>query len=324
MDLNEIKKPIKKDLEEFNNFFGDVLKTDITFLTIVLKYMAKKKGKQIRPILVLLTSGMVSEINKRSNIGAAMIELLHTATLVHDDVVDGASVRRGLASINAEFNNKVAVLVGDYLLSKGLQISVDHNEAKFLSVTSRAVQKMSESELMAMDKSKDFNISEEDYYRIIDGKTASLISSCCEIGAISSSDKEDDHDRLREFGTKLGLAFQLRDDLFDYTAKQTLIGKPVGNDLKEKKLTLPLLHSIKNAEKSEGKKIIKMVKSGKLDKKDINYIIDFVKNSGGVDYTYSQAQKLIDDAKNLISVYNDSVYKQSLISLSDFIVERAS
>lgn len=322
MDLSEIKKPIDKELDEFNSYFKDLMKTDVTLLTLVIRHLAKKKGKQIRPVLVFLSAGMIGNLNKRSHVGAAMVELLHTATLVHDDVVDEARVRRGITSINAEWNNKVAVLVGDFLLSLGLQTSVDHDELKFLKVTSRAVQKMSESELLAIDKSKDFGTTEEIYYKIIDGKTASLISSCCEIGAISASDDADDHERLREFGTKLGIAFQLRDDLFDYTTKQSIIGKPVGIDIKEKKLTLPLLYSMHKADKADVKRMTKIIKSKKIDKDGINTVIEFVKEMGGVEYTYQKAEEFINEGKKLIEKYPDSEFKRSLINLADYIVER--
>ena len=192
MDLKLISKPIVKDLDSFNVYFKEVMKTDVALLNIVLKYITNKKGKQIRPVLVFLSAGLCGQISHRTNIGAAMIELLHTATLVHDDVVDKATVRRGIASINAEWNNKVAVLVGDFLLSKGLQVSANNDEFGFLKITSKAVQLMSESELLAIDKSRKFTLNEETYINIINGKTASLISSCCEIGALSSSDNKDD------------------------------------------------------------------------------------------------------------------------------------
>jgi octaprenyl-diphosphate synthase len=324
MDLKEISKPIQKDLEEFNDYFKNLLKTDVALLTLVLKYLTSKKGKQIRPILVFLSAGLCGKVNQRSFVGAAMIELLHTATLVHDDVVDQATVRRGIASINSEWNNKIAVLVGDFLLSLGLQTSVKNDEFRFLKITSQAVQLMSESELMAIDKSKKFSITEENYFKIINGKTASLISSCCEIGAFSSSNSEKDSENLRDFGTYLGLAFQIRDDLLDYVSKSSLIGKPVGNDIKEKKITLPLIYALSNADNSKQKEIIKLIKSDKIKKDEINYIMDFVKKMGGVKYSQDKAKEYCGQAKNFIMDYPESEYKTSLINLTDFVIDRIS
>lgn len=324
MDLKEISKPIQKDLEEFNVYFKNLLKTDVALLTLVLKYLTSKKGKQIRPILVFLSAGLCGKVNQRSFVGAAMIELLHTATLVHDDVVDQATVRRGIASINSEWNNKIAVLVGDFLLSLGLQTSVKNDEFRFLKITSQAVQLMSESELMAIDKSKKFSITEENYFKIINGKTASLISSCCEIGAFSSSDNEKDSENLRDFGTYLGLAFQIRDDLLDYVSKSSLIGKPVGNDIKEKKITLPLIYALSKADNSKQKEIIKLIKSDKIKKDEINYIMDFVKEMGGVKYSQDKAKEFCNHAKNFIKDYPESEYKTSLFNLTNFVIDRIS
>lgn len=324
MDLKLISKPIVKNLESFNVYFKEVMKTDVALLNLVLKYITNKKGKQIRPVLVFLSAGLCGQISQRTNIGAAMIELLHTATLVHDDVVDKATVRRGIASINAEWNNKVAVLVGDFLLSKGLQVSANNDEFGFLKITSKAVQLMSESELLAIDKSRKFTLDEETYINIINGKTASLISSCCEIGALSSSDNKEDTTNLSEFGTNLGLAFQIRDDMLDYVSKSSLIGKPVGNDLKEKKITLPLIYSLQQVDKTKQKEIIKLVKSGNLKSKDINYILDFVKDTGGVQYAQEQASMYCTKAKENISKYPESVYKSSLEKLTDFVIDRNS
>lgn len=324
MDLKEISKPITKDLNEFDNYFKLLLKTDVALLTLVLKYLTSKKGKQIRPILVFLGAGLCGNINQRSYVGAAMIELLHTATLVHDDVVDQAKVRRGIASINSQWNNKIAVLVGDFLLSLGLQTSVKNDEHRFLEITANAVQLMSESELMAIDKARKISITEDNYYKIINGKTASLISSCCEIGAFSSSNNEKDSENLRNFGTNLGLAFQIRDDLLDYVSKSSLIGKPVGNDIKEKKLTLPLIYALNKTNKSKQNEIVKLIKSRKIEKNEINYIIDFVKEEGGVNYAQDKAREFCNKAKSYINDYPESDYKNSLFNLTDFVIDRIS
>jgi len=322
MEFKEISKVISKELEEINDFFKSVLKTDVALLNLVLKYITSKKGKQIRPILVLLSAGICGKISTRSYVGAAMIELLHTATLVHDDVIDQAKVRRGIASINAEWNNKIAVLSGDFLLSLGLKTSVNHNEFRFLKITSTAVQMMSESELFAIDKARSFKITEDEYFKIINGKTATLISSCCEIGAFSASDKEEDSENLSKFGTLVGLAFQIRDDLLDYVSKSSLIGKPVGNDIKEKKITLPLIYALEKSDNNEKKKIISLMKSKDISKSDINYILDFVKQKGGVEYAQNKAISLCNEAKLILNKYPDSKYKSSLEEITDFIINR--
>ena len=322
MDFKEVSKVINKELDEFNVYFKSVIKTDVALLNIVLNYITNKKGKQIRPILVLLSAGLCRNINKRSYVGATMIELLHIATLVHDDVIDQAKVRRGIASINAEWNNKIAVLVGDFLLSLGLKVSVTNDEFRFLKITSNAVQLMSESELLAIDKARSLKISEDDYFKIIHGKTATLISSCCEIGAFSSSSNEEETEKLKEFGNLLGTAFQIRDDLLDYVSKSSLIGKPIGNDIKEKKITLPLIYALKNSDKSKVKEIISLIKKKNISKEEINYIIEYVRQKGGVDYAQNIAVELCVKAKNIISDFPDSVYKKSLFQLTDFIINR--
>lgn len=324
MSISKISEPIKQELEDFNSYFRDLMKTDVSLLTIILRYITKKKGKQIRPVLVFLSAGLVGKINKRTHVGAAMVELLHTATLIHDDVVDRAKVRRGLASINASWNNKIAVLVGDYLLSLGLQTSVKNDEFQYLKVTSRAVQEMSEGELLAIDKSKNFDVDESVYFKIIKGKTASLMSSCCEIGAFSGTDEAEAHQDMRLAGEYLGIAFQIRDDLFDYVSKPSLIGKPIGNDITEKKLTLPLLNALQNSDQSEAKRIKKIVKSGTKDKSEISQVIEFVKKNGGVEYAQAKSEEYISMANKIFSKYPDSVYKDSLLELGQFIINRTS
>ena len=324
MNLNEIALPVKKDIDEFNDYFKGLMKTKVALLDIIVKYLTKQKGKQVRPILVFLSAQLVKEVSHRSFIAAGMIELLHTATLIHDDVVDKAAERRGIASINVEWNNKIAVLVGDFLLSKGLLISVDNGEYNFLQVTSRAVKRMSEGELLAVDMIKKKEIDEETYFKIIADKTASLMSACCEIGAVSSTDDKSIHETLRDYGEYVGTAFQLKDDLFDYTAKSFIIGKPVGNDIKEKKITLPLIHSFTNAENGESKKIYKMIRKGKLKTAELEYIIDFAKNNGGLDYTYKKAIEFSEKAKFAISNFQDSDAKTSLLNFAEFVVQRNS
>jgi len=324
MTLADIAKPIKNDLDQFNSFFKKQLKTEVALLDLVLKYITKKKGKQIRPILVLLSSGLCGNINQRAYIGASLVELLHTATLIHDDVVDEADERRGIATINVSWNNKIAVLIGDFLLSKGLLTSIDNNEFEFLKITSTAVKRMSEGELLSIENSRKVDTSEETYFKIISDKTASLMASCTEIGARAVTDDPDTLKKLRDFGEYLGIAFQLKDDLFDYTTKSSIIGKPVGIDIKEKKLTLPIIYALQQIEPNEAKKIVKKIKKGKLKTSEVKEIIDFVNEKGGVEYTKQKAYSYIDKAKDLIKDFPDSDYKKSLYNLSDFIIDRNS
>lgn len=324
MNLKEITLPIKSDLEEFDKFFKAQMKTDIPLLNIVLSYLTKKKGKRIRPALVFLSAGLVGGINARTHTGAAMVELLHTATLIHDDVVDRAEERRGIPSLNAKWNNKIAVLVGDFLLSKGLLVSIDGEEFSFLKATSTAVKRMSEGELLAIEKIKSAAIDEETYFRIISDKTASLLATCCHIGALSATADKNIHEKMKEYGEMLGVAFQLRDDMFDFISKKGVIGKPVGNDLKEKKITLPLIHAFSNSTAKEKKAIYGMIKKGKLSSKDIDHIVGFAKEKGGIEYTYDMSVTYIRKAEKLIREMPESPYKAALTQFSDFLINRES
>ena len=324
MNLKDITKPINEHLSEFNTYFNKQLQTKVSLLNIILKYITAKKGKQVRPVMVFLSAEICGGVNKRSYTAASLVELLHTATLIHDDVVDEASERRGLASINAKWNNKIAVLIGDYLLSQGLLIAVDNNEYQFLHVTSKAVKRMSEGELLSIDKSRSVDIDEETYFSIISDKTASLLSTCCEIGAISSTDDIEKQTALKNYGEYVGIAFQIRDDIFDYMSRSALIGKPVGNDLKEKKITLPLLYALKNNPGKEAAQSIKLIKRGKLKQSEIEFIIDFVVKSGGIDYSEKKALYYSDLAKNLLCIFPESEAKQSLLNFADFVLERKS
>ncbi len=323
MTLNELTAPIKENLKEFNAFFDKQLSTKVSLLNIILKYITSKKGKQIRPVMVLMSAKLCGNISERTYIAASLVELLHTATLVHDDVVDEASERRGIASINANWNNKIAVLIGDFLLSKGLLVSVENKEFRFLEVTTNAVKRMSEGELLSIDKTKRWDLDEDKYFQVIKDKTASLISTCCEIGALSASDDVNKQIALRNYGENIGIAFQIRDDIFDYISKSSLIGKPVGNDLKEKKVTLPLLYALKNRPK-ESDKIIKLIKKGKLQKTDISLIIDFVIDTGGIRYAEDKAKFYIEEAKRNLDIFPDTLEKKSLIDFADFVIERKS
>jgi len=234
LDLNKISEPVKFELKEFENQFSNVLKSKVALIDIITKYILKQKGKKVRPILVLLSAKICGEISSRTYIAANLVELLHTATLIHDDVVDDAKTRRGLASINAVWKNKASVLVGDYLLSKGLLLSLENNEYDFLQLTSEAVRRMSEGELLQIQKARNFDATEETYFKVISDKTASLIKTCCKLGAMSTAKNKSDVEKLGIFGENLGISFQLRDDILDYTGRKKLLGKSTGNDLKEK------------------------------------------------------------------------------------------
>lgn len=323
MNLKEISAPVAEHLTKFDAHFKSTLKTEVSLLNLVLRYMAKTKGKRIRPLLVFLSAGTCGVINERTYTGASMVELLHTATLVHDDVVDRSKERRGIPSINAEWGNKIAVLVGDYLLSRGLSISVETGEHDFLRMTSSAVRRMSEGELLAIERAKKFDIEEETYFKIISDKTASLIATCCGIGAYSTAEKEEYRQALISYGENLGIAFQLRDDLFDYVSRSSIIGKPVGNDIKEKKVTLPLIYSFQNSPTTDAKKIQSLIKKGKLGDKEVKQVIDFVEQTGGLDYTKSMALQYRDKSMDSLAPLPNSPHKDSLQQLADYVLQRS-
>jgi len=322
MALKEISIPIKEHLEEFNKFFKKQMKSDVPLLNLIINYMTQKKGKQVRPLLVFLTAELCGGVNERTYKGAALVELLHNATLVHDDVVDGAKVRRGITSINANWNNKIAVLIGDFLLAKGLLTAIESNEFEFLKATSHAVRRMSEGELLQIQKSREFDLTEEIYFTIISNKTASLMATCCEIGAISTTDDKKIRLLMRQFGETIGIAFQIKDDIFDYLSKNSIIGKPVGNDLKEKKITLPLIYTLNNITKIEAKNIISLLKKDKITRNEINSIISFVKKNGGIEYSEQVAKKYSDTAIDLLNYFPDSKAKSSLIEFCRFVIDR--
>lgn len=322
INIKDISHPIEKHLNEFDNYFKSVMKSKVSLLDLIVRYITKKKGKRIRPALVFLSAEISGGVTQRSYIAAAMIELLHTATLIHDDVVDESKKRRGLVSINASWNNKIAVLFGDYLLSKGLLIAIDNDEFEFLKALSVSVKRMSEGELLQIQKSKDLSINEETYFKIISDKTASLIANCCQIGSISATDNKEIQKAMYEYGELIGLAFQIRDDIFDYISKSTQIGKPVGNDLKEKKLTLPLIYSLQNAPKTQAKEIIKIVRDGNLKKKHINNIVRFVIENGGLEYAHNKAEALGNEAIKKLDLFEDSDTKKTLINFAKFVINR--
>lgn len=322
-NLNRIKKPIEKELKQFEDFFRSNLKSKVGLLDLITKYLLKQKGKKVRPILVLLSAGAVGEITERSFRGAALVEMLHTATLIHDDVVDNADQRRGFPSINAIWKNKVAVLMGDYLLSRGLLIAVENNDYDFLQTITKAVKRMSEGELLQINKTRKLDIDEATYFKIISDKTASLISTCCEIGARSATDNEEIIKNMREFGEAVGIAFQIRDDILDYIGSSSVFGKKIGLDILDKKITLPLIYSLLKASPAESSLIMKQLRAIKKSE-NVKPIIDFVKLHGGIEYAEKVAQDYVDKAKNLITSLKDSGCKNSLFELIDFFIDRKS
>ncbi len=319
--LSEISSPIKAELDRFNDIFKDAMRSNVGLVDLVARYIIRQKGKKIRPLLVLLSAKLSGGITERSYRGAVLVELLHTATLIHDDVVDNADKRRGMFSINVLFKNKVAVLMGDYLLSRGLMTSIAGKDYDFLGVTTDAVKRMSEGELLQIQKTRKLDIDEETYFKVISDKTASLLETCCTIGAMSTTDNKDYIEAMRNFGHSLGMSFQIRDDILDYEGKSNLIGKPVGGDIKEKKITLPLIYSLNNVSKNEASRIRKILKNGN-DKTKVKDVMQFVHENNGIDYALKIAQKYSDSAKESLNIFPDSQIKLSMQALVDFVTER--
>ena len=319
--LKEIQAPVASEMSEFEKKFRSSMRSKVLLLDKITSYIVKRKGKQMRPLFVFLTAGASgASITEATYRGAALIELLHTATLVHDDVIDNSNYRRGFFSINALWKNKIAVLVGDYLLGKGLLLSLDHEDYELLRIVSNAVKEMSEGELLQNEKSKKLDITEEVYYDVIRQKTASLIQACCKVGASSAGASQETVDKMSEFGLKVGMAFQIKDDLFDYGTYE--IGKPTGIDIQERKITLPLIYALRNASSSEKSRILKLVKSSGKKNKNVKEVIEFVKKSEGIDYAVSVMQQFYDDALTILDDLPDSEYKKSLSSLVKFTVDR--
>jgi len=318
--LEEIKAPIAKEMEEFEQKFRASMHTKVLLLDKILNYIVKRKGKQMRPMFIFLSAGTCGKITESTFRGASLIELLHTATLVHDDVVDDSNYRRGFFSVNALWKNKIAVLVGDFLLSRGLMLSVANKEYELLSIVNDAVNEMSEGELLQMEKSRHLDISEEVYYQIIRQKTASLIASCCAVGATSAGAHPGAIEKMKSFGQHIGMAFQIKDDLFDYGEEE--IGKPVGIDIKEKKMTLPLIHALSKASWLEKKRIIRIVKNESEKPKKVKEVIEFVKKSGGIEYAKDAMERYYLQALKLLEDFPESNYKNSLTKLVQFTINR--
>lgn len=319
--LDKIQAPIRSEMVEFENYFKSAMKSSNGLLDKITHYIIKRKGKQMRPMFVFLSSQLCGGVSKSTYNAASLIELLHTATLVHDDVVDDANTRRGFFSINALWKNKIAVLVGDYFLSRGLLISVENNEFELLRIVSTAVKEMSEGELLQQEKSRLLNITEEIYYQIINQKTASLISACCEAGAAASSASKEDQLKMKEFGSLVGLAFQIKDDLFDYGFGKN-IGKPTGIDIQEKKMTLPLIFTINNSDKATASKLKGIVKNHNQNTEKIQELIQIVTASGGIQYATKKMEEFRDKALRILSTFPDSESRKSLELLVHYTIDR--
>ncbi len=319
--LNDIKAPIAREMEEFEQKFRASMHTRVLLLDKIMNYIVKRKGKQMRPMFIFLSAGTCGKITESTFRAASLIELLHTATLVHDDVVDDANYRRGFFSINALWKNKIAVLVGDFLLARALMLSVDHKEFDLLTIGTESVKEMSEGELLQMEKARQLDISEEVYFQIIQQKTASLIASCCAMGASSAGADKATVDKMKTFGLRIGMAFQIKDDLFDYG--DDTIGKPVGIDIKEKKMTLPLIHALSKASWLEKRKIIGIVRNESDKVVKVKEVIDFVRGSGGIEYAKGVMEKYYQQALEMLSDFPESDYKNSLGNLVRFTIERS-
>ena len=318
--LEDIKAPIAREMEEFEQKFRASMHTKVLLLDKIMNYIVKRKGKQMRPMFIFLSAGTCGQISESTFRGASLIELLHTATLVHDDVVDNADYRRGFFSINALWKNKIAVLVGDFLLSRGLMLSIEHKEFELLSIVNHAVNEMSEGELLQMEKSRHLDINEEIYYQIIRQKTASLIASCCAVGAASVGADSPTVEKMKLFGQHIGMAFQIKDDLFDYGDAE--IGKPVGIDIKEKKMTLPLIFALSKASWLEKRKIIHIVQNESEQPKKVKEVIAFVKKSGGIEYAKEAMERYHHQALTFLNDFPESEYKSSLKKLVEFTIQR--
>lgn len=319
--IDDIKKPIAEEMKAFEPKFKASMSSRVALLDRITHYIVKRKGKQLRPMLVFLSAKLHGEVSESTYLGASLIELMHTATLVHDDVVDEANQRRGFWSINALWKNKIAILVGDYLLSKVLLLAVDNKEYDLLQIVSTSVREMSEGELLQIEKARKLDITEDIYFEIIRQKTASLIASCCGVGASSVGASEEDVAQMRQFGEYLGLAFQIKDDLFDFQASNA-IGKPTGIDIKEQKMTLPLIYALQVTNPSEKRRIINLIKRHHNNPKKVQEVVNFVNTSGGIEYAESKMAEYQSKAIDLLTKFPNSPTKESLLLLVDYVIHR--
>ncbi|MDR4892635.1 MULTISPECIES: polyprenyl synthetase family protein [unclassified Chryseobacterium] len=319
--VEEIKRPINDEMKLFEQKFYESMQSKVALLDKVTRFIVTTKGKQMRPMFVFLCAKLVGEVTEKTYRGASMIELIHTATLVHDDVVDESFKRRNFFSINALWKNKIAVLVGDYLLSKSVLLSTDHKDYDLLGVISRTIREMSEGELLQLEKARKLDITEDVYYEIIRQKTATLIAACCEIGVLSNNADEALAKKMMDFGTFTGMAFQIKDDLFDYLSSN-VIGKPVGIDIKEQKMTLPLIHTLKAASEKDRKYYFDTIKRYNNNPKRVKELIEFVKSSGGLEYAITVMKDFQQKAKNILNEFPDSEARKSLHIMLDYVIER--
>ena len=319
--ISEIKYPIKEEMKLFEKKFKNSLQSKVPLLDRIMHYIIKRKGKQMRPMFVFLTSKMFGEMNEKCYRAASLIELLHTATLVHDDVVDEANLRRGYFSVNALWKNKIAVLVGDFLLSKGLLLSVENEDFDLLKIVSSAVKDMSEGELLQIEKARRLDIKEEIYFEIIRKKTAVLISSCCACGSSAMNESEETIEKLAIFGEKVGIAFQIKDDLFDYTQSK-LIGKPTGIDIREQKMTLPLIYTLNTVDKKTRGKIINTVKNHHKNEEKVAELIQLVQETGGLEYAEKVMLEYQKEALMLLESFPENEARKSLQKLVKYVIDR--
>lgn len=320
MTVKEISAVIEDEMKLFEVRFRESMKSKTPLLDKIMHYIIRRKGKQMRPMFLFLTAKMLGEINEKTYQSASLVELLHTATLVHDDVVDDANERRGFFSVNALWKNKIAVLVGDYLLSRVLLHSIENNNVRALQIVARAVREMSEGELLQIEKARKLDITEEVYFEVIRQKTASLIATVCEAAA-ASVDREDMADRMREFGEYVGLAFQIKDDIFDYGTPGN-IGKPTGNDIRERKMTLPLIYTLQNCDRAIRSELMNIIKNHNEEKKQVNRAIQLVIENGGIEYAHVKMTELTNKALDLLVDIPDSLAKNALIGLVNYTITR--
>ena len=320
LSIKDIQAPIADEMKAFEHKFRQFMKSDVMLLDQIMNYIVRRKGKQLRPMFVFLSAGVCGPITESTYRGASFIELLHTATLVHDDVVDDSNYRRGFFSVNALWKNKIAVLVGDYLLSRGLLLSVEHNEFELLKIVSTAMREISEGELLQIEKARRLDINEDVYYEIIRQKTASLIASCCAVGACSVGSNAETIQKMHAFGEKVGIAFQIKDDLFDYGEDE--IGKPLGIDIKEKKMTLPLIYALNKASWLEKRKMINIIRNESHKPNKVLEVIAFVKDSGGLKYAQQVMERYVEEARALLHDFAESSHRTALEHLVQYTIER--
>jgi octaprenyl-diphosphate synthase len=319
--LDDIKKPIAKELDEFEVRFRESMRSNAPLLDRITHYIVTRKGKQMRPMFVFLSAKLCGDVNEATYVAASLVEILHTATLVHDDVVDDSYQRRGFFSINALWKNKIAVLVGDYLLAKGLLLSVDNGQYRLLQILSNTIREMSEGELLQLEKARRLDIKEDIYFEIIRQKTASLISSACACGATTTSKNEEEIERAKTMGEKIGIAFQIKDDLFDY--EEAEIGKPRGIDIKERKMTLPLIYTLGKVSSSDKKRIINIIKNDNQNAEKVKWVIDTVRANGGMDYAVKRMNEYKEEALRILNTFPASESRNSVAQLIEFTIQRS-